>query len=119
MVTEGPVNTEQQWNIVSRFKQFLANIVDVGLCYLILSLILIYQIPARLYQWLEPFNATIVLLVFYLLYRLTCFLVFQRTIGMKLFRIALLNREMQKLSIIERLLASFFILFRGVEYYNR
>ncbi|HRD58089.1 MAG TPA: hypothetical protein PK504_08555 [Ferruginibacter sp.] len=55
----------------------------------------------------------------YVLYRFLCLLIFNGTLGMKIFKVIYLDGEEQPLSIYDKLLASCFILYRGVDYYEK
>jgi len=54
----------------------------------------------------------------FILYRFISVFFFGTTLGMRMMGVKLLNRYEEKLSTKERLLASFFILAKGVEYYK-
>lgn len=64
-------------------------------------------------------HPTLLLIVMLALYRFLSLLLFNGTIGMKLFRIFFLNGEMEPLNLSEKFLAAIFILYRGVDYYER
>jgi uncharacterized membrane protein YfhO len=102
----------------SLLRQVLIGLVDVVLALLVVVLISIYKFPDPLYQLFSFVNPTLLVLLWFVIYRLVCFLFFDRTIGMKLFHAILLNGELEPLSVKEKILASVFILYRGVGYYN-
>ena len=56
--------------------------------------------------------------VMYFIYRLLTIYLFNSTLGMQVFRMTFLNAEEEKLSAKEKVLASIFILFEGVDYYK-
>ncbi len=64
-------------------------------------------------------NPTLLLIIGLGLYRFLSILLFNGTVGMKLVKIIFLNGEMEPLNFNEKLLAAFFILYRGVDYYER
>ena len=55
----------------------------------------------------------------FIVYRFIGIFFFDGTIGMKIFKVTLLNENEEPLSFKEIILASMFILFRGVEYYSK
>lgn len=55
----------------------------------------------------------------FMLYRLCCLLLLNGTPGMKLFKVIFLNGEDAELSFYEKLLAACFILYRGIDYYEK
>lgn len=54
----------------------------------------------------------------FILYRIITIMIFSATLGMMLFGMKFLNAEGRKIRLNEKLLASVFILFRGVDYYR-
>lgn len=102
----------------SPIKQVFIGIVDVVLALLLVIAVQLYQTPHWLYNLIAPVNGTVLVVAWLVLYRLLMLLLFNGTIGMKLFRTVLLNGEMQRLTFLEKLLAAVFILYRGVDYYN-
>jgi hypothetical protein len=104
---------------ISHVKKILCGLVDAALAILFVSLILVYQTPGQLYQLIAPIDPSLLILIGLIIYRFTSFAIFNGTVGMKLFGVILLSGEQQPLSIIEKLLASFFVLYKGVDYYSR
>jgi hypothetical protein len=102
----------------SLLRQVFIGLIDVVLALLVVTLISIYRFPEPLYQLFSFVNPTLLVLLWFVIYRLICFLFFDRTIGMKLFHAILLNGELESLSVKEKILASAFILYKGVGYYN-
>ena len=100
-------------------KQAIVGLVDVVLVILLVSIPLIYQTPWPLYRSLSAINPVLLFVLGLIIYRFICFILFNGTIGMKLFGVVILNGEQQPLNLKERLLASIFILYKGVDYYNR
>jgi hypothetical protein len=119
METQTYTQDEKQRDEVNLPKQLLFSFIDIGLCFLLISLVTIYRTPTELYQLLEPINSTLGLLMIIILYRLCSFSLLGQTFGMKLFRVVLRNGQGKKLSGAERMLASFFILYKGVGYYDQ
>ena len=104
---------------ISHMKKILFGLVDAALAILFVSLILVHQTPGHLYQLIAPVNPSFLVLIWLIIYRFISLAIFNGTVGMKLFGVILLNSEEQPLSIIEKLLVSFFVLYKGVDYYNR
>ena len=100
----------------SFLRQAFVGMADVILALLVVIFLLIYQLP--LYKFLSDINSILLVVIFLIIYRLISFLCFGRTIGMKIFNVILLNGEEQPLSLKEKILASIFILYKGVGYHN-
>ena len=58
------------------------------------------------------------LLISFILYRFITIYFFDSTLGMKVFKLVFLNADEERLNLKEKLLASIFILFEGVDYYQ-
>lgn len=102
-----------------QWKQTLAGLVDVVLVISLVTGLLIYRYPTAIYHVISQENSTLLVFICFILYRLASLLLFNATLGMKLMRIELLNGEEQRLSIFEKMLAAFFILYKGVAYYRK
>jgi hypothetical protein len=100
------------------YEQTKVALIDGGLVVLLLVALVMYKLPASIYLFVDSFNSTLLAFIIYIIYRFIGIGFFNGTIGMKLFRIELLNGEQQDLSIIQKLLASVFILYRGADYYT-
>lgn len=100
-------------------RQNLAGIIDAAL---IISLfaIVTYNLPQSILDKLrKPFRPEFYILMLFGLYRLVGLLLANGTVGMRVFRIKLLNGDYQKLSIKEKICSAFFVLINGVGYYDR
>lgn len=94
-------------------KKLIAGLIDAAIVLGILLLLLKgVAMPANL-------NPVLLLLAGLGLYRFLLISLLNGTVGMKLFRIIFLSGEMEPLSFKEKFLAAFFILYRGVDYYER
>lgn len=100
------------------YDQTMVALIDGVLVLLLLIALVMYKLPTSIYLFTNSFNATLLAFIIYIIYRFIGIGFFNGTIGMKLFRIELLNGEQQHLSIIQKLLASVFILYRGADYYK-
>lgn len=95
----------------------LSGLIDAALAIALFLLIYHFALPALLAPVVKAYpNLSIVVL--YLFYRLVTILLFDATPGMKLMHLVFLNSREEGLSIKEKIMASFFILFRGVDYYR-
>jgi uncharacterized RDD family membrane protein YckC len=63
-------------------------------------------------------NPNLSLFTGFILYRLISISIFNSTLGMKVLRLTFLTEDEEILSFKEKLLASIFILFKGVDYYR-
>lgn len=95
----------------------LSGLIDAALVIALFLFIYHFTLPDLLAPVIKTYpNLCIVAL--YIFYRLLTILLFDATPGMKMLDLVFLNSEEEKLSIKEKILASFFILFRGVDYYR-
>ncbi len=117
-----PLNFEepifQETNEVNYLTRVVVGLIDAALSILVVTLIFVYQSPWFLYQLILPVNGTLLVLLCFIIYRFLFLILFNGTIGMKLFKVILLNGQEQQLSLIEKLLFCIFILYRGVDYYE-
>jgi len=92
-----------------QYSKWLAAQSPYGIPVYVVSPILLIGLTYVLYRFLclLIFNGTL------------CLLIFNGTLGMKIFKVIYLDGEEQPLSIYDKLLASCFILYRGVDYYEK
>jgi uncharacterized RDD family membrane protein YckC len=119
MSSNSSYKPNEEKTVAGPFKQVLVGLVDIALAVLLASLVLMYRTPWPLYQLLYSINPVVLIVLWVILYRLLCLMLMNGTIGMKLLGVVLLNGEEQPLTFKEKLLAAIFILYQGVEYYNR
>jgi hypothetical protein len=100
-------------------KQRFVGLIDVVIVFAVLACINMYHWPFAVYRFFVTINSIVLFVSCLIVYRLICLLFFNATIGMKSLRVVLLNGEMEKLTIKEKILAAFFVLYRGVSYYNK
>jgi len=99
-------------------KQVLVGFIDAFLVLLVTITLLIY-VPLSFAQLASNFNGSLMVVIAFIIYRILALLFFNGTIGMKLLRSTLLNSEQKPISIGEKCLAAVFILFKGVDYYDK
>ena len=68
--------------------------------------------------FLVLFLSPMPILVIFILYRLVTIALFDSTLGMKVFKLVFLNADQEPLNATEKLLASVFVLYEGVDYYR-
>lgn len=95
-----------------------SGLIDAALTFAIFFLFCYFALPPFLAKAVES-HPNLCIFALFILYRLVSLLCFGKTSGMKLFNVVLLNSEEDKLSLNEKLLASIFILFKGVGYYKK
>lgn len=100
----------------SRFKIVAAGLMD-GAIPIAVTLILFYIDPYLLPTIITDYP-NISIFIGFILYRFIALYFLDGTLGMKIFKIMLLNGNGEPLSLLEIILASLFILFRGVAYYS-
>ncbi len=102
------------------FNKIAARVIDMALILLIAWQYYAYtvtqNIPFPIIPSLEP-----VILIFagLVIYRLICLFLFNKTLGMQVTGIVLLNAEEEEINPKEKLLAAFFVLYKGVDYYQK
>src|SRR5687768_6805206 len=114
--TSSIVNEEKRE--ASVLRQALAGMIDIVLILVLVSLLFIYQTPQPLYKLVAPINSTLLVFISLIIYRLFCFVIFKGTLGMKILKVNLLNGQLEPLLLMENIMASFFILYKGVAYYK-
>lgn len=101
------------------FRKHAGGFADAALVICLMVLVAVYKVPAPVYELMTSMNGTLFLLIFYVIYRFMSLLIFNATPGMLLSKVCLLDADQQPLSILEKILASVFILYKGTGYYNR
>ena len=101
----------------SYIRQVFVGLVDTALSIGVVILLVTRQ-PEVLYPYLVNVNSTLLVLLFFVVYRLASLTLFNQTIGMRLFHTVLLNGEQQPLTFLEKVAAAFFVLYRGTSYYQ-
>lgn len=104
----------------SYFQRILASLIDFAVEIFIVLLIYI-TIPKEIILRLIGSNAyTSYFLIFFILflYRFICIIIFQKTIGMMLFRLKYLNGNLEPLSIKQKLIAVFIPRTQSIKYYK-
>jgi hypothetical protein len=117
-MTKREHNIQESVYETSLTKQVFIGLVDIVLIVTLATLLFIYQTPPGLYQLAASINGTLFVVLLFVVYRFAMLLVFNGTIGMKLFRSELLNHNLKSLNILEKLLAACFILYKGADYYD-
>lgn len=104
----------------SYFQRLLASLIDFAVEIFIVFLIYI-TIPKEIILRLIGSNTyTSYFLIFFILflYRFICIIIFQKTIGMMLFRLKYLNGNLEPLSIKQKLIAVFIPRTQSIKYYK-
>ena len=111
--------TEEK-TLADQWKVIFSGLIDAAIVIVTFTVITVYVFPLNEEkpQFVNnyPFLLILTLLV---IYRFVTILFINGSIGMHLFRIHFLNGNEEALSLKEKALASIFILFMGVEYYNK
>ena len=103
----------------SYWRIALAGLLDAAFAILCVVLLFRYQSLAPVRFLIININASLLVLIWLMLYRFITIAFLNGTIGMHMLRIQFLNGDEQPLTFKESLLASFFILYAGVNYYNK
>jgi|GEM_PF-3843767 len=119
MTPEIDIHANKSFKEAGYLRKTAAGFSDAILTIILFTVLYIYKEPGFLYEWLLAINPTLAVFIGFILYRLITLILFNGTIGMYLANIKLLNAEQKHLSFLERFFAAFFILYRGINYYNR
>lgn len=99
-------------------KQVLVGLIDALLTLALVILVGIFIKLEVLYAYLDITHGFLPAFIVFIMYRLLSLLFFRQTLGMRLFRLILLNGDEQPLTFFEKTLAAAFILYRGTGYYQ-
>ena len=101
------------------FSRNVSGIID-ALFTLIVFLALIKFLPENIVTHMRsPIRPEIFVLILLILYRFISLVLFKETIGMRIAGIKILNHNFEPLSAKEKTFAALFILFKGVDYYDK
>lgn len=103
----------------SPWRKIIAGLIDAALIIMLVVFIMRSGVPGPLYTFGAVYSPELLILILLIVYRFFTILFFRGTLGMAIWGIQFLNGEGERLSVKESLLASFFILHRGVDYYSR
>ncbi len=92
----------------------LAGLIDASL----IIAFFVFLFKSNAFSPIIQANPNLSLFIGFILYRLITITLFNSTLGMRVFNLIFLNADEKLLSLKEKLLASIFILFRGVDYYR-
>lgn len=111
--------TEELDTDPSPWRKIIAGLIDAALVILAVIWIMRSGIPGPLYTFAVHYSPELLIVMLLIVYRFLTILFFRGTLGMAIWGIQFLNSEGERLSVKESLLASVFILHRGVDYYSR
>lgn len=117
--TNEDILTEELDTDPSPWRKIIAGLIDAALVILAVIWIMRTGIPGPLFTFAVYYSPEVLILVLLIVYRFLTILFFRGTLGMAIWGIQFLNGDGERLSVKESLLASFFILHKGVDYYNR
>ncbi|MES1216379.1 MAG: hypothetical protein ABUT20_12760 [Bacteroidota bacterium] len=100
----------------SHSKQIAIGLIDASIALASILLLTFNKFPKVLYDLVTTYNTSLLILLWFALYRLVCIILFKRTIGMKIFSVKLMTESLQAPSLLESFLASFFVLINGIRY---
>jgi hypothetical protein len=96
-----------------------AGLIDAALT-IVFFVLLFRLVPANILNKVQAkIDPNLCIVIGFILYRFVTILLFDSTLGMKVFKLIFLNGEEEALTLKEKTLASVFILYQGVEYYKR
>jgi hypothetical protein len=106
-----------KYSEASYVKQVIVGLIDASLSIAFVTFFVI-KMPEVINSYVKNINGSLLVLAIFVLYRLLSLLFIDQTVGMRLFRVVLLNGEEQPLTFLEKTLAAIFILYRGTSYYQ-
>ncbi len=103
---------------IGMIRKNISGIIDAAIIlFVFVRTALIF--PLDTLSYLEgPLTPGIYIYLLLALYRLISFLIFNRTIGMWICSVQILNDNLESPSVKEKIFASFFILINGVSFYR-
>jgi uncharacterized RDD family membrane protein YckC len=111
---------QAQHNQADVSKQIIAGLIDAAIILLLFWQYSKYLAPRSIYDLpVYPIHPVYLIVGGLILYRFFFLVLFNGTPGMKMLKVVFLNGEEASLSLSEKLLAAVFILYRGVEYYEK
>lgn len=104
----------------SYLVRLLANLID-GIIEIVLLIIIYFLLRETVSSLLKTTSLAIyfIVLLIMIVYRLTCILLFGKTIGMMIFKTKYLNRSLHPLSGKEKLLVAFAIRTSNIKIYKQ
>ncbi len=105
--------------LLNHAKANQAKVVAAGLIDAALTIAFFVTLVSYFPRFPETINLHLAIFLGFILYRLFTIILFDRTLGMNVFKIFFLSGEEERLNFKEKILASVFILFEGVDYYRR
>ena len=100
------------------WKITLAGFVDAAIAIIFEIILNYYQQPLIIYKWVTNINTSLLALLILIVYRFIFIMLFDRSLGMMIFRLVFLDHEQKPLNFIEKFCAGLFVLIKGVEYYE-
>jgi hypothetical protein len=97
-------------------RRVCMRIVDLAIPFAILSFIFYIKWPA--FNFMLRYNFTVLVILFVFVFRFAGIILTGASVGMKVMRVELLDGYLQPLNFKSRMLAGFFILYRGADYYT-
>ena len=100
-------------------RKNLAGLIDAAIV-IVLYMGIAFCLRQSILTRIEPTILPLLLIIIlFALHRLFFMIIANSTMGMRIFKIELLNDDLESLTLKEKIFASFFILINGVAYYNR
>ena len=103
----------------NKTRVIAAGLIDAVLIFCFFIMIFNLIQPNILSKLLANINPTLCIFLGLIMYRFLTILLFDSTMGMILFKLVFLNGDQEALALKEKILASIFILFQGVDYYKK
>lgn len=96
-------------------KIVLAGLIDAALVIAFFAFFVSsYEIPPLIIAY-----PNLAIFIFFVLYRITTILIASATLGMSVLGLTFLNNNEESIGLVEKLLATIFILYQGVGYYRK
>ena len=100
------------------FRVILSGIIDAAFLFTLIIFIVRHFVMFSLWDKLAEKSSALLFLLNFFIYRLCFLLLFRRTLGMILCKLKYLNRELNELPFLQRILMTFFINTDGVKVFK-
>ena len=103
---------------VKGFRVILSGIIDAAFLFVLIVFIVRHFVMFSLWDQVAEKSPALIFLINFFIYRLCFLLFFKRTLGMIFCKVKYLNRELNKLPFLQRILMTFFINTNGVKVFK-
>lgn len=103
---------------VKGFRVILSGIIDAAFLFVLIVFIVRHFVMFSLWDKVAEKSPALIFLINFFIYRLCFLLFFKRTLGMIFCKLKYLNRQLNELPFLQRILMTFFINTDGVKVFK-